>query len=132
MFTQISWSSYIITVLLLSVGYYLFIGYRYYRNDLLQLISSKRNTTNDNVVSTQRHQPIIQSFSDEVHAFMEQAGKNELDKKDIMQSLQLLFKKYPSLKDADLQGSVQNLIINECASYCSILLSDEELSALWN
>jgi len=114
------------------VGYYLFIGYRYYRNDLLELISGKRNTTKDNDVSTQRHQPLIQSFSDEVHAFMEQAGKNELDKKDIMQSLQLLLKKYPALKDSGLQKSVQNLIINECASYCSIHLSDEELGGLWN
>lgn len=132
MFTQISWSSYIITVLLLSTAYYLFIGYRYYRNDLLQLVSGKRNTTNDNVVSTQRHQPLIQSFSDEARAFMEQAGKNKLDKKEIIQSLQLLFKKYPFLKDSAFQGSVQSLIINECASYCSIHLSDEELSALWN
>ncbi|HUZ60577.1 MAG TPA: hypothetical protein VMU83_17530 [Hanamia sp.] len=132
MFTQNSWSSYIVTVLLLLGGYYLFIGYRYYRNDLLQLISGKRNTTNDKLVSTQRHQTLIQSFSDEVHAFMEQAVKNKLDKKDIMQSLQLLLQKYPALKDSGLQGSVQNLIINEYASYCSIHLSDEELSGLWN
>jgi len=132
MFTQISWSSYIVTVLLLLGGYYLFIGYWYYRNDLLQLISGKRNTTNDKLVSTQRHQTLIQSFSDEVHAFMEQAVKNKLDKKDIMQSLQLLLQKYPALKDSGLQGSVQNLIINEYASYCSIHLSDEELSGLWN
>jgi hypothetical protein len=132
MFTQISWSSYIVTVLLLLGGYYLFIGYGYYRNDLLQLISGKRNTTNDKLVSTQRHQTLIQLFSDEVKAFMEQAGKNKLDKKDIMQSLQLLLQKYPALKDSGLQGSVQSLIINECTSYCSIHLSDEELSGLWN
>ena len=131
MFTQISWSSYIVTVLLLSAVYYLFIGYLYYRNDLLQLVSGKRITTNDNVVSKQRHQPLIQSFSGEVKAFMKQAGKDKLDKNDIIQSLQLLLKKYPTLKDSASQESIQNLIVNECTSYCSIHLSDEELSVLW-
>jgi len=132
MFTQISWSSYIVTVLLLSAVYYLFIGYLYYRDDLLQLVSGKRITTNGNVVSKQRHQSLIQSFSDEVKAFMEQAGKDKLDKKDIIQSLQLLLQKYPALKDSSSQESIQNLIVNECTSYCSIHLSDEELSVLWN
>jgi hypothetical protein len=132
MFTEISWSSYIVTVLLLSTGYYLFIGYRYYRHDILQLISGKKVTTNDVVAANQNPEPLIQSFSDEIRAFMEQAGKNELDKKDIIQSLHLLLKKYPTLKDSAFQESIQNLIINECTSYCSIHLSEEELSVLWN
>lgn len=132
MFTQISWSSYIVTVLLLSVVYYLIIGYWYYRDDLLQLVSGKRVTTHDFVSTAFRHQPLEQSFSDEVKAFMEQAGKDKLDKKDIIQSLQLLLQKYPALKDSASQESIQNLIVNECTSYCSIQLSDEELSVLWN
>jgi len=132
MFTQISWSSYIVTVLLLSAIYYLFIGYWYYRDDLLQLVSGKRITTNDNVVSMQRHQPLEQSFSDEVRAFMNEAGENKMSKKDIIQSLQLLLQKYPTLKNSASQESIQNLIVNECTTYCSIHLSDEELSVLWN
>lgn len=132
MFTQISWSSYILTVLLLSAVYYLFIGYRYYRDDLLQLVSGKRLTTHDFVSTAFRQEPLEKSFSDEVRAFMNEAGKNKMSKKDIMKSLQLLFKKYPTLKDTASQESIQNLIVNEYASYCSIHLSYEELSGLWN
>lgn len=132
MLTQISWSSYIVTVLLLSAVYYLFIGYWYYRDDLLKLVSGKRVTTNDFVSTAFRQLPLEQSFSDEIMAFMEQAGKDKLDKKDIIQSLQLLLQKYPTLKDSASQESIQNLIVNECTSYCSIHLSDEELSVLWN
>jgi len=132
MFTQISWSSYIVTVLLLSAVYYLFIGYGYYRDDLLKLVSGKRVTTHDFVSTAFRQQPLKESFSDEVKAFMNEAAKNKMSKKDILESLQLLFKKYPTLKDSASQESIKNLIVNECASYCSIHLSDEEFSELWN
>jgi len=132
MLTQISWSSYIVTVLLLSAVYYLFIGYLYYRDDLLKLVSGKRVTTHDFVSTAFSQEPLEQSFSDEVRAFMNEAGKNKMSKKDIMKSLQLLFKKYPTLKDSASQESIKNLIVNECASYCSIHLSDEEFSELWN
>lgn len=132
MFTQISWSSYIVTVLLLSAIYYLFIGYWYYRDDLLQLVSGKKITTDDFVSTAFRQEPLEQLFSDEVRAFMNEAGKNKMSKKDILKSLQLVFKRYPTLKDSVSQESIQNLIVNECATYCSIHLSDEELSVLWN
>lgn len=132
MFTQVSWDKYIIAVLLLSAVYYLFIGYRYYRGDLLQLISGKKVTANHVMEAFDMNNPLMESFSDAIEAFMYEAGKNKLDKKNIMQSLPLLFKKYPASNDTALRESVQNLIINKCKSYCSIHLSDEELSALWN
>ena len=131
MFTQISWSNYFLIVLLLSVGYYFVIGYLYYRNDLLQSISGKKRI-NDLVATTRNYPPLLQSFSDEVQALMNEAGNNKLDGKDIIWSLQMLIKKYPGLKDFNFQESVQTIITNECKSYCSIHLSEEELSALWN
>jgi hypothetical protein len=130
MFTQISWSSYIVTVVLLLVSYYLVIAYWYYRHDLLQLIVGK-NTTNNVAAFTQRHTTLVQSFVDEVQAFMAEARRNKLDKRDILLSLPLLLKKYPTFMNSAFHESVQNLIINECISYCSIALSGEELSALW-
>lgn len=127
MFTHISWSSYFITIAILSAGYYLVIGYLYYRNDVLQLISPKKVEIN-NDVTIQRHQSLAHLFSDEVQAFMQQAGKDQLGKEDILQSLQSLLNKYPALKDPAFRESIQNLI----KFYCSIHLSDEELRLLWN
>jgi hypothetical protein len=132
MFTQISWGSYITAALVLSACYYLLIGYRYYRNDLLQLISGKKVTANQVMEAFDMNNPLVESFSDAIEAFMNAAGKNELDKNTILKSLPILFKKYPASNDTALRESVQNLIINKCKSYCSIHLSDEELSALWN
>lgn len=130
MFTQISWGNYIITVFLLSAGYYLVIGYLFYRNDILQLITGK-TAKNDTAVTTLRRMPLVQSFVDEVQTFMDGAAKNKMPKKDILLSLPLLLEKYPTLTNSAFQESVQNLIISECKSYCSIDLSDKELSVLW-
>ena len=81
-------------VAILSTGYYLVIGYLYYRHDVLQLISGKKITINDDV-SLRRHQPLAHLFSDEVRAFLQQAGKDQLGKKDILESIQSLLDKYP-------------------------------------
>src|SRR5258708_1363079 len=122
MFSNISWSNYFIMVALLSAAYYLVIGYLYYRDDLLQLFSGKKITTDNVIASTQRYQSSVQSFADEAHAFLHEAGRNKLGKEDILQSFQLLLKRYPALKDLAFRESIQGLIINDCKSYCSIHL----------
>jgi hypothetical protein len=86
---------------------------------------------NNVVTGSERYNPLEQ-FSDEVQAFLNEAVRNKLDRIYIVQSLQQLLKKYPDLKNSSLQESTQNIIINECKSYCSIHLSDEELRLLWN
>ena len=48
MFTEISWTSYLVVTSIFLAGYYLFIGFRYYRNDLLQLMGG-RQIINDKV-----------------------------------------------------------------------------------
>lgn len=49
MFTNISWSNYLLAVLLLLTIYYVFIGIRFYSNDLKQLLSSQRKS-GDNLI----------------------------------------------------------------------------------
>jgi hypothetical protein len=131
MFTEITWSSYFVTVLLLFVGYYFIVGYVYYRNDLLQLISTKKSRS-DIVEAAQSLAPSVQPLSDEVQAFLNEAGKNKIDKEAIIVSLQMLLKKYHYLIDSDNREPIQDLIIDECKSYCSIHLSEEELNAIWD
>lgn len=131
MFSQISWSNYILIVMLLLAGYYLVIGYLYYRNDFLRLIVNKKNI-NHFAEDIQYYSPLIQSFSDELQAFLSESGKNKTDKEDMLVSLQMLLKKYPNFSESDSWESVQNLIINQSKYYCSIDLNNDDLSILWN
>jgi hypothetical protein len=154
MFTQISWGSYTTIVVVLLACYYLFVGLRYYRNDLLQLLSGKKATISDSSnfttiktnslikqkpheaymqqsVEEQNLYQLLQALSDEIHAFMNEAGNNKLNKDEITASLKILIAKYSVFKDSSFQELIQNLIVTECETYCSIHLSEEELSALW-
>lgn len=153
MFTEISWNNYIISVIVLLVIYYLFIGFRYYRSDLLELLSGTKSTQTDRVsfIDLQTIRPeqtqhqanlkqafekqdlfqVTQSVGDEIMAYLNEAGRDTLNKEDIIQSMKSLIAKYPSVKDSAFRDAIQNLIIKECETNCSIHLSEEEISALW-
>lgn len=131
MFKQISWNSYLIMVLLLTIVYYLFIVLKYYRNDVIKLIYGK-NLLSRNISNNEVDQPLLQSFSSEIKAFIYEAGKDQLNIRDMMPSLQILIRKYPGIRDMTMRESIQNLIIHECKTNCSIHLGEHELSELWN
>lgn len=130
MFAKISWANYTVTVFLLSAVYYLIIGYKYYWIDFLKWIHG-RNSINSNSVYEETDQPILQSFADEVRAFIYEAGTEKLDFKGMMPSLQLLIRKYPEVKNPSMKEWVQKLIIQDCKTYCSIHLNESELNELW-
>jgi hypothetical protein len=129
MFTQISWSSYLTTILLLAAAYYLFIAFRYYRKDLVKIFAGKKNP-DDESLSMDFQNPMLQSFSIQVRAFLFEAIRNNLNKEDIMQSIQMLIRKYAGVKDMTFRSSIEHLIIEESAA--SIHLSEQDLSELWN
>jgi hypothetical protein len=146
MFTDISWNSYVITVMVLLAGYYLFIGFRYYRNDLFQLLSGKKispdeasfkatqKSHKENLQEAFERQDLFQlsqSASDEIQAFIHQAGSNKLSADEVMKGIRGLLEKYPGLKSSSFCELIENLIISECEMNCSIPLDAEQVKVLW-
>jgi hypothetical protein len=129
MFTQISWGSYLTTILILSAAYYLFLAFRYYRKDVVKILAGKK-IIGDESASIEFQKPMLQSFSIEVRTFLFEAIRNNLNKEDIMESIQMLIRKYPGVKDITFRNSIEHLIIEESAA--SIHLSEQDLSELWN
>lgn len=129
MFTEISWSTYITTILLLSIGYYLIVVFCYYKKKIVKIFAGKKMTGNENC-SFDFQKPMLQSFSVEVRSFLFEAIRNNLNKEDIMRSIQMLIRKYPGVKDMTFRNSIEHLIIEESAA--SIHLSEQDLSELWN
>ena len=162
MFTNISWTNYIIAVILLLIIYYIIIGIRFYSHDLKNLLSGNQkfkqssstelsNAQNFNTpIADKQAQPemfqagkafaetIDETFLDVEHLIirLKEAIANASRKKYIKQEfflyLQLILKEYPILKNSQLQSVINELIISECAMYGSITLSEEEAVALWN
>jgi hypothetical protein len=145
MVAAISWGSYITLVSISVIAYYLIIGFRYYRDDILQVISGRKimptepalrlgTPHQDNLQQAFQQQEIFQlseSLSDEVRAFLNQAGRQGLDKVDIMRRLKSLFAKYPSIKDSAFHELLNEVVLTESKTICSIHLSEQELSELW-
>lgn len=162
MFTNISWTNYIVVIILLLIIYYIIIGIRFYSHDLKNLLSCnskiRSSYTNslsvmqkdNNSVAPANAQPEMfqtenaftettdETFLEIDHLIikLKEAIANASGKKYIKQEfvlyLQLILKEYPILKNSQFQSVINELIISECAKYGSVTLSEEEVVALWN
>jgi len=105
MFTQISWSSYFT-----ASAYYLWIAFGYYRKDLVKIFAHKK-FIGEECLSMVFQKPMRQSFSVEVRAFLFEAIRNNLNKKDIKRSIQMPIEKHP--KDMTFRNKIERLIIED-------------------
>jgi hypothetical protein len=158
MFTNISWGNYIIVVILLLASWYLFVGFRFYFDDLKEVISGKRklqfrgfeNSTYQDTEPELKDQDSPELTSNEtsfgefdttfqdvdalvarLKTFIADAAKKKLVKKEFTYYLQLLLREFPSVKNSAFNSSVSELIVSECDKLESINLTQKEAEALW-
>lgn len=75
--------------------------------------------------------PDAQAFADEIQAYTSSCG-GEVSKEDLMQNLRTIIQKYPSVISGDAHYELSQLIAVSSENNCSIHLSADELSELWN
>lgn len=145
MLKNISWTNYLIFMLIVLIGYYITICLKYYKAEIRNIISGRYNifskikSRNKKVfgVRTQNkldeHDlfPLINQFADEIKNLLEQAAKNNFIKQEVIYSLQQLAKKYFQVKASPFQPFITNYILVESSNYSSIHLSEEDLNTLW-
>ncbi len=153
MLQSISWGQYISVLLFLLVCYYFFIGYRYYRWEILGLIGIKKMERDEPVVHTvanlkkafevEDHEdylprqsadidisPLVQSFTDEVKAYILAASKSVI-KEELSYALQVIIRKYPALQNADCKDEMVQFILTETNSKYPKLLEPVDANRLW-
>jgi hypothetical protein len=153
MFNSISWSQYITAIITLLILYYCFVGFKYFRWEILSLIGVKK--VEDKAIAipafskaNQPHKtenpedylpksnleidisPLVQSFTDEVLAFINGANSN-MPKPELLYSLQLIASKYPALKDVDCRDELMQLMFEEVNTKYPELLVSSDLISLW-
>lgn len=158
MFTNISWGNYIVVIILLLASWYLFVGFRFYFDDLKEIISGKRklqfrgfeNSNYQDPQSELKYQESPEAISDQnslgefdttfqdvdalvgrLKSFIADAAKKKLVKKEFTYYLQLLLREFPSVKNSPFNSSVSELIVSECDKLESINLTQKEAEALW-
>lgn len=155
MFNSITWGQYFTTVALLLICYYAFIVFRYYRWEILSLIGIKKVEDNTVAISTvanfkksfetESHEnylpkpaleidisPLVQSFTDEVKAYLLETENGKIQKGELLNSLQLIGSKYPALKDADCKEELLQFVLTEVNAQYPHLLQLNDINKLWN
>jgi hypothetical protein len=155
MFNSITWGQYFLTVTLLLVCYYVYTGYRYYRWEILGIIGIKKvddNALGKTTVSDFKNlivnknpenylpkpvieidiSPLVQSFTDEVNAYLQEAANNKVQKGELLDSFHLIASKYLALKEADCKNELLQFVLFETDKYYPNLLQQKDINQLWN
>jgi hypothetical protein len=156
MFTNISWTDYIIAVVLLLTAYYFFVGMRYFSADLKDLISGNRklkfkatlphDSSGENILSYEEkypeESPALETTTDDNFSEVEQlierlksviadtSGK-KLIPQEFKQYLNQMFLEYPNIKNSPFRSSINELVASECEKYGAVTLSEDEVELLW-
>jgi len=158
---SLSWADYALIIGACLIGYYLVIGFVFYRKDLWQLFKPKRERAasfaqNQQPAATgvksiqhtslpdgafldsteideeaQTSQPTIEDFLDEVDACTQACG-NGVTKEELSINLRKILHKYPSLASSSLRGVLSGIIATASQNNCSIQWREDELNEWWN
>lgn len=152
MLNSITWAQYVTAVIFLLGCYYTFIGFRFYRWEILSLIGIKKIEGNNISISTvaefkknfqtENHEdylpqpamdinisPLIQAFTDEVKAYLQGTGAG-ITSKELLHSINLIILKYPVLKDAEYQRDLMQFVFYEVNAQYPNLLRQSDIKQL--
>lgn len=152
MLHSITWSQYITAIVVLLLAYYAFVAFKYYRWEILSLAGIKKvNTDGAGIPAADLKRqftfsnhadylpkadsetdisPIVQAFTDEVTAYINEAGA-AAPKEELLYALQIIAAKYPVLKDADCKDEIIALLLNTANNKYPNLIEPEDMNRLW-
>ena len=119
MLSSITWGQYISAIGVLLLCYYLYVGYKYFRWEILGVIGIKKveagtltmpatelkkqfiSENHDDYLPTSSMDetdisPLVNSFMDEVRAYLQAAGR-QTSKQELLNSFEQIIGKYPAL-----------------------------------
>lgn len=152
MFNSITWGQYFTAITLLLVCYYIFIGLRFYRWEILNVIGIKKVEDNAIAISTvadfkksfetESHEdylpkaisevdisPVVQSFTDEIKAYLQESD-DDTSKEELLHSIQAIVTKYPVLRNLDYKHELIQFLFDESNAKYPNLLQLNELKEL--
>ncbi|MGA9638981.1 hypothetical protein [Flavobacterium sp.] len=159
MLTGISWNNYIVVVVLILTVWYLFVGFRYYFGEIKEFVTGKRklkfrafskksieapysdfsSANSKDILNSQDEFETADTVFNEVEELViklknsiTEATQKNFSKKDFEDCLQLILKEHSLISNSPFRSSINELIVSECEIQDSILLTYQEIEALWN
>ena len=148
MLSSVSWGQYLGFIGSVLCLYYGYLGYKYYRWEILSLVGIKKINLDEiqvpvaeikrkftesnhadflpkNIIESQ-----LQPFADEVKAYLYEANP-AAPKEELLFAIQQIATKYPASKEMEYRASVNEFIIKEAENHYPGLLQRELISQIW-
>lgn len=148
MLQSISWNQYITSVVLLLVCYYGYVGYKFYRWELLSLIGIKKIEAGVSTIPiedfkeklvSENHEDYLPkapagnplpSIKDEITAYLAGTADSLYSKTELLNALQVIVTKYPAATLAGNSNSLHQFILSETEAVHPGILSSEDVNRL--
>lgn len=152
MLSSISWSQYIAFTVITLTGYYMYLGYKYYRWEILGLIGIKKieqgkleisiadvkqQFTSNNPTdympkgdALQNEKIITDAFMDEVKAYLYEASPSA-PKEEILFALRQIVSKFPLINNPENKVAVAGFILRETEKHYPGFMQEDDLLHIW-
>jgi hypothetical protein len=148
MLQSISWKEFITTSSVLLIVYYIFIGYLYYKSEILRMFGIeilKGNSLHPVTLKEFRQvlQPennedylpktvtssstVITVFKDEISSYLHSSAEALVTKKEIVEALQTIISKYQVSITDDSNYNLRQFILSEAAKTHPGILTEEDV-----
>lgn len=151
MLNNITWTEYIIAVAILTTFYYLYIGLRYFRGDIQNLLAGKQKSQpafipvqqdafpkeafpeqSEDLRETGEDQfELVGQLIEELKSIIADASRENLEPNEFKPTISQVLKEYPGIEKSPLRGSVNELIVTEWEKNSAVVLTLEEVDVLW-
>lgn len=148
MLSNISWSNYAVTVVVLLVFWYLFLILKFYSASLKELLNGKRKINLFKTKSKMEQNQIIDLFSEfkepfdtledarELAARLEKAvvesSQTNISKEVFKNYIKCILEEYPYVKNSSLREKINSLMVSECEKHPQLILTYPEMDGLWD
>jgi hypothetical protein len=132
MLSKITWQEYLFIVAAILVFYYAVLGLKYYRPQVIQIMSRKLDGRS--FFSKQSAEADMNELEDVArdlrYAVLEKAGPST-DKQQLLLAIQMRLKYYPGMKKPAFRVAMNNYIMLHAKEICGIEFSEAELNTAW-
>ena len=155
MVSNVSWFEYLVFLIVAVLIYYLVVAYMYYRRDFSFLMNGQKNASHNplsipspsgeilktvtdggnNIIQklpqADENLQFIETFMDEVRAYLTEAGRVKISKDNVLMSINMIAGKYPSLSQLETKDNINHFIKDVVPIKCGISLTDNEIQNIW-
>ena len=155
MLHTITWQQYFTTIISLLIIYYIIIGLRFFKWEVLNVLGIKRIESGlfsqesldklQKFSSNERDEinnpgspleidtsTMMQSLSDEVRAYLNGTATLQIDKEEISDSMKKIISKYPELRTSYFSADLKKIVMAEINLRYPHLLNPEDFDQICN